>query len=118
MKKLSVVALSLLLQTAAFAASPFPDGFLGIPWGSSKEVAKAAMLKRGIKFDETHTDKDNLFFYGSEFGGEVARYFLLRFYRNQLAESQITFTPPETDVFDVYIRLHYRTHSSSSNGMT
>lgn len=106
----------LAISTVAFAAAPFPDGFAGIPWGSSMEVAKAAMLRRegvaindmeipGLTPEQRRLQVNYLRFTGGAFGSHKQAYWSLWFVGNQLAKGEVYFVhsnPPNRDILGEY----------------
>jgi len=78
--------------------------FLGIEFGTSKEISKEKLLLReGAIFDEENSSEDVLFFDGLKFGGRQTTYVFLLFVDNKFAKSSVVITP-KLDAFamDLY----------------
>ena len=103
MRQLWLLPLLLTANIGLAAAEGFPTGFLGISWGSSKEIFKESMLKReGVTFDETNSEENILIFDGGTFGGDSVAYITSFFFQNQLAKVLVVFKPKKQDVIPTY----------------
>lgn len=78
--------------------------FLGIDFGSSKEISTEKLLSReGVIFDEENSSDDVLFFDGLKFGGRQTAYVFLLFVNNKFAKSSVVIIPKlEAFAIDLY----------------
>jgi hypothetical protein len=80
---LSLTALLLLTAVHGWSEEPRPlplNGFLGIPWGTSDDDAKAQIVARGkAHYNPKESTEKRLRFEGGEFGGFKAQHFTLAF---------------------------------------
>lgn len=121
MKQLCALALLLVLNTGVLAESfaervlanlwgrsaipsnpeSFPEGFLGIKWGSSKKAAITAMLAReGVTLNNQARDEWELGFDGGSFGEKPVDRFTIVFVNDQMASADVGFAQPKNERFD------------------
>ena len=68
--------------------------FLGIDFGTNKEIAKEKMLLReGVVFDNENSSDEALFFDGVKFGGRITSYVFLLFFNDKFTKSTVVIKP-------------------------
>lgn len=87
--------------------------FLGIEFGSNKEISKEKLLSReGVIFDEENSSEDVLFFDGLKFGGRQTSYVFLLFVNNKFTKSSVVITP-KLDAFAIDLYKEIKTEINS-----
>ena len=87
--------------------------FLGIEFGSSKEISKEKLLSReGAIFDKENSSEDVLFFDGLKFGGRQTSYIFLMFVNNKFTKSSVIITP-KLDAFAIDLYKEIKTEINS-----
>lgn len=66
------------------------EGFLGIPFGSTLEVAKEKMASRGAILNIEDSNTDNLFYNNLSFAGRQTEMILLLFHEQQFTKACVT----------------------------
>lgn len=88
------------------------NSFLGIDFGSSKEISKGILLKRkGCVLDEENSSDTTLFFEGMRFAGRDTIFILLLFIDDKFYKSAVYIKPK----LDAYILEMYREIQSELN---
>ncbi|MBL0737675.1 hypothetical protein JI750_12285 [Flavobacterium sp. GN10] len=87
--------------------------FLGIEFGSSKEISREKLLSReGAILDEVNSSEDALFFDGLKFGGRQTSYVLLLFVNNKFTKSSVVITP-KLDAFTINLYKEIKSEINS-----
>jgi hypothetical protein len=78
-----VVSLLLMIQITSYAEPPPVDGFIGVPWGASREAVEKAMAER--YFPKDPDSKADKYIYNGYYAGYQA-YVTFYFINNQFFE--------------------------------
>ena len=89
----TILILILAIVFSLNTSSQTLDGFLGIPFGSSKEVVKKAMLLMGSKLNLEGSDNDYLSFTGTNFAGRQTSSIGFRFVNNKFHTASVFIEP-------------------------
>jgi len=105
-----IIILVLLVGCSISDKSDRLNDFLGIPWGTSREMAKEVMLKRsGTIFAESESDDTTMCFYGGESFGKAVRAYHLYFTDGKLYSGSIDLHPATNgEVLLTYLELKKR----------
>lgn len=82
------------------------NGFLGIPFGSNKELVIEKLIEKNGTLDEENSNKDALFVNGITFGGRQTEVLLLTFFENQFCKAVVIIKPKlESKVVETYKQI-------------
>ena len=77
------------------------NSFLGIDFGTSREVAKEKLLNReGCIYDEENSKDDVLFFLGLTFAGRATTFIMLLFVNDKFCKSAV-YIKPKVDAYAI-----------------
>lgn len=82
------------------------ESFLGIPFGSNKDLVIQRLAERNGILDETIGNNDTLFFSGISFAGRNTESILTTFYDNQLCKASVYIKPNlESKTIEIYTQI-------------
>lgn len=112
MRKLFILCLTLFVTISIIAQNyvvdsviqsrPVLDGFFGIKFGSSQELVKSTMIKKGFIFNNK-SDGTNLLFHKGKFAGREVRDIMFVFHNKQFHTAYVSFVPSLSgDIINLY----------------